>query len=164
MKTLLILRHAKSSWSNPVLADHDRPLNKRGKRDAPRMGELLRREEMLPDLIISSTARRARDTAQIVAEHSGCDGQIWLERDLYAAEAEEILGVLATLPDEHTCVMVVGHNPGLEELLEALSGNYERLPTAALAQLYLPIAHWRDLNEETEGELVNLWRPKELEG
>jgi len=162
MKTLLILRHAKSSWSDPALSDHDRPLNRRGKRDAPRMGELLRREELLPDLIISSTARRARATAEMVAEHSGFEGPLWLERDLYAAGAEEILAVLVTLPDEYTRVMVVGHNPGLEELLETISGDYERLPTGALAQVHLPLARWRDLDEETEGELVNLWRPKEL--
>ncbi len=162
MKTLLILRHAKSSWSDSTLADHDRPLNKRGKSDAPRLGELLRREELLPDLIISSTARRARSTAELVAESSGCEGPLWLERDLYAAGAEAYLEVLVTLPDEYTRVMVVGHNPGLEELVEALSGNYERMPTAALAQVSLPIERWRDLNEESEGELVNLWRPKEL--
>lgn len=163
MKTLLILRHAKSSWSNPGLADHDRPLNKRGKKDAPRMGELLRHEDLVPELIISSSARRARSTAELVAEHSGCEGPLWLERDLYAAGAEAYLGVLVAIPDEYRRVMVVGHNPDLEELLEALIGEYERLPTAALAQVSLPIDSWRDLDEETEAELVNLWRPKELE-
>jgi phosphohistidine phosphatase len=162
MKTLLLLRHAKSSWGNPGLADHDRPLNKRGKRDAPRIGELLRREELVPHLIISSTARRARVTAELVAEHSGYAGSLRLEADLYAAGAEAYLEGLANLPDEYERVMVVGHNPGLEELLEAIIGGYERLPTAALAEVRLPVQRWRDLNDETEGELVNLWRPKEL--
>jgi len=162
VKTLLILRHAKSSWSDPALADHDRPLNKRGKKDAPRIGALLRREDLVPELIISSTARRARATAEIVAEHSGCEGQIRLERDLYASGPEAYLQVLAALPDEYRRVMVVGHNPGLEELLEALTGDYERLPTAALAQVRLPIKRWRELAEETSGELVHVWIPKEL--
>jgi len=164
VKTLLVLRHAKSSWGDPALADHDRPLNKRGKKDAPRIGALLRREDLTPELIISSTARRARTTAEIVVEHSGCEGQLRLERDLYAAGPEAYLQVLAELPDEYQRVMLVGHNPGLEELLEMLTGDYERLPTAALAQVRLPIKRWRDLAEEASGELVNLWRPKELGG
>jgi len=162
MKTLLILRHAKSSWSDPSLADHDRPLNKRGKRDAPSMGELMRSEELTPDLIISSSAKRARTTAEIVAEYSGYEGEMWLERDLYAAEAEAYLATLKSLPDEYKTVMVVGHNPGLEELVEELTEDYERMPTAALAQVSLPIERWRELDDETEGELVYVWRPKEL--
>jgi len=162
MKTLLILRHAKSSWGAPSLADHDRPLNKRGKRDAPRIGELLRREELVPQLILSSTARRARSTAELVSEHSGCEGPLRLERDLYAAGGEAYLEALAKLPDEYQRVLLVGHNPGLEELLEALCGEYQRLPTAALAQVSLPIERWRDLSDDTQGALVNLWRPKEL--
>ena len=162
MKTLLILRHAKSSWSHPGLADHDRPLNKRGKRDAPRIGELLRSEDLLPDLIVSSSARRARATTEIIAERSGYEGEIRLERDLYAAGPEAFIDVLGGLPDEIKSVMLVAHNPGLEEWLEALTGEYQPLPTASLAQVRLSIEGWKELNEETEGELVNLWRPKEL--
>jgi phosphohistidine phosphatase len=162
MKTLLILRHAKSSWNEAGLADHDRPLNRRGKQDAPRMGELLRREGLLPDLIVSSTAARARSTAEIVAQHCGYDSEIRLARELYAAGPEAWLEALAALPDDFRCVLLVGHNPDLEELLETLTGEYVRLPTAALAQVSLPLARWRGLNEVGQARLVNVWRPKEL--
>ncbi len=166
MKTLLILRHAKSSWSDPNLADHDRPLKKRGKRDAPRMGQLLRDEGLVPDLMISSTAIRARKTAEAVAEFSGYEGEINLSRDLYAFDSEPYLEALYGLPDEHELVMVIGHNPGLEGLVEFLTGEWERLPTAALAQIELPIHHWQELAGEMgdlpPGRLVGLWRPREL--
>ena len=162
MKTLLILRHAKSSWKNSELADHDRPLNKRGKRDVPRMGELLVREALIPDLIISSSARRAKMTTELLVEESGFEGEILFERDLYAAWPEAYIETLCVTPDEFETVMVVGHNPGLEDLLEILIGEVERMPTAALANVSLPIKRWRELSFETEGELVNIWRPKEL--
>jgi phosphohistidine phosphatase len=162
MKTLLILRHAKSSWKDASLADHDRPLKKRGKRDAPRMGQLLRQEDLLPDLVVSSTAKRARITAERVMEESGYEGEILLSRDLYAFGAEPYLETLSELPQEYDRVMVVGHNPGMEELIELLTGEYQRFPTAALAQIELPIESWRQIDDDCEGRLVNLWRPKEL--
>jgi phosphohistidine phosphatase len=162
MKTLLILRHAKSSWKKPGLADHDRPLNKRGKRDAPRVGQLIEQEDLVPDLIITSTATRARVTAEVVAENSGYEGEIRPERSFYMGYPEAYLEVLRQLPDEIRTVMVVGHNPGLEELLEELVMEPERLPTAALARVDLPVYSWQELDDEVVGELVNLWRPREL--
>lgn len=162
MKTLLILRHAKSSWKDDTLPDHDRPLNKRGKQDAPRMGKLLQEKGLVPDLIISSTAKRARKTAEMVAEESGYEGEIQLERDLYAFEPTAYLEELAQIEDHFQTILIVGHNPGLEELVEQLTGKFARLPTAALAQVSLPVESWSDLDEETQGQLSNLWRPKEL--
>lgn len=162
MKTLLVLRHAKSSWADASLADHDRPLKKRGRRDAPRMGELIRDEGLTPDLIVSSTAKRARQTAAPVAEACGYEGEVQFTRDLYHADPEEIVQVLRPLPDEAERVLIVGHNPGLEDLVEALTDGYERMPTAALAQIELPIERWADLREDTEGELIALWLPREL--
>jgi phosphohistidine phosphatase len=159
MKTLLILRHAKSSWDDPNLADHDRPLAKRGKRDAPKIGQLLREEDLVPDLVISSTAKRAWHTAQAVAEASGYPGQIDLRRELYPGTVPDYIKVLHGLPDEYQCVMIVGHNPGMSELLEALTGENPGLPTAALAQVLLPIKSWIELQETSEGKLVNLWKP-----
>lgn len=161
MKTLLILRHAKSEWDEPGVADHDRALSQRGKRDAPRMGKRLRAEQMVPDLILCSTARRARKTAKLVADACGYEGEIRFQEDLYMAEADAYLDVLREAPDECQCVMVVGHNPGLEELLEALTGAAEALPTAALAQVTLPISRWEELDENMEGELVGLWQPRD---
>lgn len=162
MKTLLILRHAKSSWRDSELADHDRPLNKRGKQDAPRIGNLLRREDLVPDLIVSSSAKRAHKTAELVIEASGYEGELRLDDELYAADPEGILDALQSLADDYERVMVIGHNPGLEELLELLTGEWQRLPTAALAQVKLRLDSWQDLEEDTQGKLVNLWLPRQL--
>jgi phosphohistidine phosphatase len=162
VKTLLILRHAKSSWKDLHLADHDRPLNKRGKKDAPRMGQLLLDEGLLPDLIISSTAKRARNTVEGLLEGSGYSPEVQYTRDFYHGYTDTFIDILGALDDKYEQVMIVGHNPGLEELLEVLTGDYERVPTAALAQVQLPIHSWADLGDEPQGELVAVWRPKEL--
>ena len=162
MKTLLILRHAKSSWNNANLTDHERPLNKRGKADAPRMGKLLADEELTPDLIITSSAERALTTAEQVALASGYEAEIIVTRELYHADPEDYLEVLREKAGSNERVMVVGHNPGMEALVEELTGSYELMPTAALAQVKLPIASWGELVEGVVGELVGVWRPKEL--
>ncbi len=162
MKSLLIMRHAKSSWSDSDLGDHDRPLNDRGKRDAPRMGRLLADERMTPDLIISSTAKRARKTVAKVAKASGFDGDIQFEAGLYHGDCETWLSLLRNVPERNDRVMVVGHNPGLEMLLELLTGRREELPTAALACLTLPIENWSQLPREPAGELAGIWRPRDL--
>ena len=161
MKTLLILRHAKSSWKDEKLGDHDRPLNKRGKEDAPHVGEYLRQEELLPDLILSSTAKRAQHTAQLVAEASGYTGEIRLLREFYGAGPDTYLEMLIAIPDEYQCIMIVGHNPGLEQLLDELTGSGERLPTAALAQVELLVEHWDALETTDQGRLVKIRLPKE---
>ena len=162
MKTLLVLRHAKSSWNDPALDDQERPLNKRGRRDAPRMGELVRECGLIPDVIISSDAVRARLTAEAVAEAARYAGEILLDPRLYLAYPADILSLLATVRENAGTVMIVGHNPGLEKLVEQLTGERQDLPTAALAQVGLPIDHWRDLKRSTRGTLVGLWRPEEL--
>jgi phosphohistidine phosphatase len=161
MKSLLILRHAKSSWKDETLPDQERPLNKRGKREAPQVGELIRREGLLPDHILCSTAKRARLTAELAAEAAGYDGEIETDRDLYGGGAAAYLGALAKLDDGYERVMIVGHNPDLEELLRGLTGKVEGLSTAALAWVQLPIEQWRALNRRTSGQLAGLWRPKD---
>jgi len=161
MKTLLILRHAKSSQKKPV-DDHDRPLNKRGKSDAPRMGKVLREAGLQPDLIISSTATRARTTAEKVAQHSGYPGVVELSNDLYLAGPESYRRVLRDVSDAHESVLLVGHNPGLEMFLEALTGQDEILPTAALAHVRVEIEHWGELDESARGEVAAVWRPRLL--
>jgi phosphohistidine phosphatase len=162
MKTLLIFRHAKSDWGDASLADHDRPLNKRGREDAPRMGALLRQESLNPDLVLCSTAKRARKTAELALEEAGYASEIRFLEDFYAAPPQVYFKALAQLPDPVDLVMVVGHNPGLEELLARLTGELQALPTAALAQVELPIDRWDQLNPQTRGKLVELWKPKEL--
>ena len=162
MKTLLLLRHAKSSWKDGDLDDHDRPLNKRGKRDAPRMGQLLRDEGLLPDLIVASSARRARKTAEHVIQASGYRGETRITGDLYEAGADKLRQVVAGLPDSCNRALLVGHNPGLEELLGSLLGSYTPLTTAALAHLDLPIAAWSEI-ASAKATLQHLWQPGELE-
>ena len=162
MKTLLIMRHAKSSWDDESLPDYDRPLNKRGQKDAPRMGQLLLEEQLGPDLILSSTALRARTTAEIVAREIKFGGEIELQPDLYHAEPEDYIRALKALKDPADQVLIVGHNPGLEDLLALLTGGNEHLPTAAIAVVEFSIAHWRELTAKTKGRRIRLWRPKEL--
>jgi phosphohistidine phosphatase len=162
MKTILILRHAKSSWDNLQLSDHDRPLKKRGKRDAPRIGKLLLDEGISPDLIISSSAKRALSTADLVANTCDYSGDVLTTRSFYHADPETYLGYLNKIDNDLQSVMVVGHNPGIEELVSTFTGHYERMPTAALAQFKLLIDSWLELDLTSPAELVNLWRPKEL--
>lgn len=163
MKTLLILRHAKSSRKDKSLPDHDRPLKKRGRNDAPRMGRLIAEEHLQPDRLVSSTALRAQTTAELVAEALEFSEEIELKPELYHAEPEDYLSVLQELEDTADSVLLVGHNPGMEELLEELTGEAEHLPTAALAQVELTVTSWQEVDEKTKGRLVQIWRPKELE-
>jgi phosphohistidine phosphatase len=163
MKTLFLLRHAKSSWKDADLDDHDRPLNKRGKRDAPRMGVLLKDENLLPDFIVASSARRARKTAEHVIQHSGYRGETRITGELYNAGRDQLLAFVNTLPDAASRILLIGHNPGLEELLEALTGQCLALTTAALAHLESPADSWQQLCEATPAQLVKLWQPRELD-
>ncbi len=163
MKTLLILRHAKSSWKDESLADFDRPLNARGKEDAPRMGRMLRKAGLTPDLILSSAAKRARKTAEAVAETCSYANEIVFTRELYAADPDTIIEQVRCAPDTAASVMVVAHNPGLELLLEQLTGELQALPTAALAEVRLPINAWAELTEDTNGQLVRLLLPHAAE-
>ena len=162
MKALLVLRHAKSSWNDPARDDHERPLNKRGRRDGARMGELVREHGLIPDIVISSDAVRARLTAEAVVEAARYAGEILLDPHLYMACPADILSLLRMVQENAETVMIVGHNPGLEELVEQLTGERQDLPTAALAQIVLPIDQWRDLKLSTRGTLLGHWRPKEL--
>jgi phosphohistidine phosphatase len=164
MKLLSILRHAKSSWKDSSLEDHDRPLSKRGLRDAPRMGALIRERGLVPDTVLSSTARRARDTALAVATEAGFPDEVRFSRRLYGADPDTYLESLRALPDTTAHVLVVGHNPGLEALLATLVGESHTLPTAALAVVELPVESWSELGPPPLGRLQGLWRPRELEG
>ena len=162
-KQLLIMRHAKSSWKKTGIIDHDRPLNKRGKRDAPRMGELLAAKKHLPELIISSTAQRARSTAILVAEGAGYEGVVELNDNLYHPSIANCIHVLQSLYYNYTSVLLVAHNPGVEELLLHFTEEHHVFPTATIAAIQLPIYSWRDLTMQTEGALLSIWRPKELD-
>lgn len=126
------------------------------------MGELVREYGLMPDVIISSDAVRARLTAVAVVEAARYAGEILLDQRLYMASPADILSLLRTVPEKAETVMIVGHNPGLEELVAQLTGERQDLPTAALAQIVLPIDRWRNLERSTRGTLLGPWRPKEL--
>jgi phosphohistidine phosphatase len=163
MKALLVMRHAKSSWKNPSLDDHDRPLKKRGRRAAPRMGGLLLSENLVPDGVLCSTAVRAVETAQLVIGACGYRGRVNALRELYLAVPEVYIDALREHSGSAERVLLVGHNPGLEQLVEGLSGRAVELPTAALVSLRLPIDNWGATRLDGRGELVQSWTPKRLE-
>ncbi len=162
MKDLLLLRHAKSSWEDSELSDFERPLNARGKRDAPRIGKLILKERLTPHCIISSSAVRARSTADIVADKCQYKGKISFRHSLYAASPQKYFNALQSLKDDYKRVLVVGHNPTIIELIELLTGMAESIPTCALAHIKLPVKKWKELRLGTKYELVKIWRPKEL--
>ncbi len=163
MKTLLLMRHARGSWKEHGIKDRKRPLSKRGKKNAPQMGELIKEKELIPQLILCSSATRAQQTAELLAKAIEYSGEIRYLDSLYMAEAEDTLKILRKLPDELERVMVIGHNPGLESMLPLLTKHVEALPTAAVAYLVVPINSWKDLKKNTEADLIEIWRPKEIE-
>ncbi len=167
-RELLILRHAKSDWDSGAANDFDRPLAKRGKRDAPKVAAWLYREGLVPDHVISSPAERARQTATKVCE--GLDIKkkriVW-ESDIYQAGVPELLEVLARCPTKAGTVLIIGHNPGLEELVSYLAGEDLDLPqdgklltTSAVARLEMP-DEWGRLAPGS-GQLISITRPKNL--
>ncbi len=162
MKTLLILRHAKSSWDHPGLRDHDRPLNPRGRRDAPRMGRFLVERDLVPDRIVSSTAVRARTTAELAAAEFGEAVEIETTYDLYGASPDGYVEVAEAMGGTAERLMVVGHNPGITSLVWHLTGEGEYMPTAALAAVELDIDDWSELGSARRGRLTGFWRPKAL--
>ena len=154
MKTLLLLRHAKSSWNAPATRDIDRPLGGRGERDAPRVGKALKDSGATVDLVVSSPATRARQTAELVTAAANYKGPVRFEPAIYEASASDLLDVVRALPDDAETVVLVGHNPGFEELLGALCGGRSaparvRVPTAALACVELDCERWRDADAGT---------------
>lgn len=161
MRRLLILRHAKSSWKHPV-DDHDRPLNKRGRHDAPRMGRLLVEHGLVPRLALCSTANRATSTLSLAVQGAGVECEMLFTHELYLAAPGRIVALLREVPDRHDTVMVVGHNPGMEELVEGLTGTPVTMPTAALAAIRCDHRSWSELALDAGATLHELWRPREL--
>lgn len=159
MKTLYLLRHAKSDWSNPSLADHDRPLNGRGRKARLVLADHVAGWDV--DLVVSSTAARAQATAEPVVSALGCD--LRLDPAIYDASATELLAVVRGLPDDAHSVLLVGHNPGFEDLTELLAGSSPTYPTAALGTLELTIDRWADAGPGA-GMLTGHVTPADLGG
>lgn len=147
MKNLLIIRHAKSSWDDPALADFDRPLNKRGKQDAPFMGGLLKDRGLRPERIVSSPAKRASKTAKLIAEAVGYPAQsIDFRQDLYLPDLPALIEIVRAFDDAWGRVFLVGHNPGLTELCNLLTGEQiANIPTSGIASIEFEVGSWSHL-------------------
>ncbi len=165
---ILLMRHAKSSWDDPGLTDHERPLADRGKRDAPKMGRMLKISGFTPGHIISSTARRAVETAKLVAGHSSFDPEkIETDRGLYFSSSDDYVKAIQRTSQKVETVMLVGHNPLMEEVCSQLVTMMDRLsvrfPTAAVACLRFDGRSWSDC-EPGVNQLVWFVNPKMISG
>lgn len=167
MKTLILLRHAKSDWADPELTDHDRPLAARGRDAAPRMGAWLKAHGPMPDLVLCSTATRARQTLTLALEALGAAPETRFDRGLYLAGGAGVLARLRQTPDEAATLLLVGHNPDLEQLSRrlattgdaaALGRLAEKYPTAGLAVIELPVERWAEAGPG--GRLVAFETPR----
>lgn len=163
MKTLYLVRHAKSSWDDPGISDIDRPLNDRGKKDAPRMGKRLKEKAVIPDLMLSSPSRRTLSTCRRFAEILGYDpDSIKTERRLYHADEDEILSVIRDVKDKYNVLMVFGHNPGLTDFVNLLSEEdniINNLPTCGVVCFTFKVEHWQ-MTDYGKGQFVFFDFPK----
>lgn len=165
MKTLLLMRHGKSSWKDDNLADFDRPLKKRGKKDVAKMAELMKQERLIPDYVLASPAVRSRETVEVLFKELDLDDDmIEYVEEFYQAEIEDYLDTLSDVADSFRKVLIVAHNPTLEALLQTVTGEIEPLTTSAIACIKVGISSWEDMEEDDEevGQLVDVWRPKEI--
>ena len=148
MKRLIVIRHAKSSWDDPTQSDFDRPLNKRGERDAPRMGRQLKEKEFAIDLFVSSPAKRALSTCEKMASILDYPTEkIKTERSLYHADEDGILKVAKTLSDKHDLVLLFGHNPGLTDFVNRLLDEHIlNIPTCGIVSCLIDVDSWKDVS------------------
>ncbi|SDF82408.1 phosphohistidine phosphatase [Limimonas halophila] len=170
MKTLYLLRHAKSAWDDPALTDHERPLAPRGEDAAPRVGRTLRDMGAAPDRVLCSSARRARQTWALIAPELDHDAPVEVRDDLYDADATDLLDAIHAVPAAVEQLIVVGHNPSMERLAEALAGDgnaaalqelHAKYPTGAVAELRFDLESWDGI-ESGRGHLTRFHKPKKL--
>ena len=164
-KELLIMRHAKSSWDDHSQRDHDRPLNQRGLCDAPRMAGLLSELHLEPDLILTSSARRARATADLMLENLNRQHlQLEIVAEFYHAQPDIYVDHCRRLADQFQRPMVIGHNPGLEDWIGQIAGQWPSMSTAAIAHVTLDINHWSEFKstKSANATLNHIYRPKEI--
>jgi phosphohistidine phosphatase len=169
MKTLTLLRHAKSTWNDPVAIDFDRPLNKKGRRAAHTIGRALKDEGLRFDRVLASPALRVIETLDDVADGYGSKLDRQYDKRIYLASPAVLLDVIHEADDEADRIMIVGHNPGLERLALMLTDGEGlrsevavKYPTATVAEISLPVQHWRDVSEGI-GTLIRFIRPRDLD-
>jgi phosphohistidine phosphatase len=169
VKHLYLLRHAKSSWDDASLADHDRPLSKRGRGAARKVADYVQETGIRPELVLTSPSQRTRETLELV-EPALAEAEVRFEPELYGASEAALLATLHGLPDDVESVLLLGHNPGMQQLAVALAGRGDadlvqrlrtKMPTAALVALTLPVDTWDEVTVG-KGELVSYVVPREL--
>ena len=171
MLTLSLLRHAKSSWKDPTLVDHERPLNSRGKADAPLMGKAMAKHGLNPDLVLCSTARRTRDTLDLVLPELKAEPRVVFAEGLYHGTPSEMLAILQGVPANASHVLLIGHNPELQSFALDLIGSgpknlkeriAAKLPTASLIVMRFNADAWKDIGVNS-GKLELFLTPGDLE-
>jgi phosphohistidine phosphatase len=161
MRTLYLLRHAKSSWKDESIPDFDRPLKKRGREAAEGVGKTLAGERLSSPILISSSALRTRETTEIVLKAGNLKANVSYDERIYEADLPRLLRVLADVAANEKELILVGHNPGMEYLVEFLTGVEQRMPTAALAKISLEVESWGAIGRG-EGRLEWLITPDDL--
>jgi phosphohistidine phosphatase len=145
MKKLVLIRHSKSSWKNLELNDFDRPLNKRGKKNAPFMAQKLKDYSISPDIILSSSARRAKTTAKVFKDVFKFDKKITYNQNIYDASLEDLINIISNIDNTLDTVFLIGHNPSLNMLCSKLVNFYENIPTTGIVVLQSDIKNWKKL-------------------
>lgn len=159
MKKIYIIRHAKSSWSDLSLDDFDRPLNKRGIRDAPFMGEQLKNKAVNPDLILSSPALRAKTTAKTIAKKIGYKKEIFYDENIYEASFYDLLEILKSQDNTKSILFLFGHNPGLNMLTGELIDFYENIPTCGIVEIEFSCEKWKEISSKNS-KMISFDYPK----
>lgn len=159
MKKLYIIRHAKSSWSDAELNDFERPLNKRGKANAPMMGERLKEKGVMPDIIISSPAKRAKSTAEMIAKEVGYEKKVLFDENIYESSVDELRKILTCINDENSTAFLFGHNPELNMLVDYYVKFYENIPTCGVVEIEFSCESWAEI-EPKNAKLISFDYPK----
>lgn len=162
MRKLYIIRHAKSSWSDAALNDFERPLSKRGKANAPMMGERLKKKGVMPDIIISSPAKRAKSTAEMIAKEIGYEKKVLFDENIYKSSVDELRKILTALDDKNSTVFLVGHNPELNMLVDYYVKFYENIPTCGVVEVEFDCDRWANI-EPKYAKLLSFDYPKKSE-
>ena len=159
MKRLFIIRHAKSSWKDVTLDDFDRPLNKRGKKDAPFMAKLLKDKSIYPDLILSSPATRAKVTAITIAKELDMEEKIVFKERIYESSLSTLINCLKKADDTNQIIFIIGHNPSLNALAYEFVDFDENIPTMGIVEIKFNVNNWKDINENN-ASLISFEYPK----
>lgn len=163
MKKLVLIRHAKSDWSNPFLDDFLRPLNKRGEINAPFMAKVLKEKNIKPDLIISSPSLRTKQTLEYFIKEFNYNDEVKLEESIYEAPYQNLLKVIKDIPNIHKTVFLMGHNPGLCDLTNFLvDKNFENIPTCGIVEIDFDVKNWKDISKENSN-LISFEYPKKYQ-